>query len=511
MKSSPNRNYVNTIFGNSSYIKVYKKILHFWGKDTAFLIEHLVEKQEYYTTLKKLDKSGYFYLISSNIWKDISLSKYEQNKSISLLEKLGILSTKLITTKITTKKFFRIDNDMLKRQFDYIASKEISKEEINAYKKLIPPPIKNLYPPPKKLSAIKTQLIKLSKDNYKESSSNLLSSSSLDCKELSSKDSLLQDEFKKRLQEQKKAETIKKKAGTIKLKGFPLRVVKIWNKYKPLTSVIRLNNPSKTQTEINDSISALRNGEYYNLCTLSKSWREKNNIADSLLRKKFKKKEIIKVVKDMVKFNKKGYWPETKTNFHKNLNNLFFHLNRKTNERSSCFFLTYLRPPGTLKTKDTNPKLTKMILEAFPDSVREDEKEKLYKKISSLVFFWENRLNDRKLDTDTFKSPESMLRAYLAYLEKEDWSLEIIKKGGIVNLIGSKDTLYRFVYALEATWPEGKGYLTGKYIKPPEPSKKEQRQIEKAEREKEEKEERQRIRDIAMEEGYWTPDEDEDE
>ncbi len=91
------KNYVNFFLSQPNFITINSELIKLLEGDaiTAVLLTKLVTSHTYFEDSYQLDQDGMFYQTVADIEHKFGFNDYHQRKSISKLEDLGVLSTKL--------------------------------------------------------------------------------------------------------------------------------------------------------------------------------------------------------------------------------------------------------------------------------------------------------------------------------------------------------------------------------------------------------------------------------
>jgi len=102
------------LLSSSAYFVVNKKLAKRVGLKAAVLLADLIGKEQYFIDNGMLD-NGWFFNTSDNILKDTTLTRFQQNKAITLLKEIKFLDCKL--KGIPATLHFKILDDNIYKYF----------------------------------------------------------------------------------------------------------------------------------------------------------------------------------------------------------------------------------------------------------------------------------------------------------------------------------------------------------------------------------------------------------
>lgn len=102
------------LLSSSAYLVVNKKLAKRVGIQAAILLADLIGKEQYFIDNGMLD-NGWFFNTSDNILKDTTLTRFQQNKAITLLKEIKFLDCKL--KGIPATLHFKILEDNIYKYF----------------------------------------------------------------------------------------------------------------------------------------------------------------------------------------------------------------------------------------------------------------------------------------------------------------------------------------------------------------------------------------------------------
>jgi len=102
------------LLSSSAYLVVNKKLAKRVGLKAAVLLADLIGKEQYFIDNGMLD-NGWFFNTSDNILKDTTLTRFQQNKAITLLKEIKFLDCKL--KGIPATLHFKILEDNIYKYF----------------------------------------------------------------------------------------------------------------------------------------------------------------------------------------------------------------------------------------------------------------------------------------------------------------------------------------------------------------------------------------------------------
>lgn len=95
-----------------AFLKTYKKLIYVFGLETSIFLSELLDKEAYFKGKYDSNKIGqWFYRSIEKIEIETTLSKYQQTKSIKILENFFILETK--KEGIPYKRYYKINHQNL--------------------------------------------------------------------------------------------------------------------------------------------------------------------------------------------------------------------------------------------------------------------------------------------------------------------------------------------------------------------------------------------------------------
>ncbi len=104
---------MKSLLSSTAYIVLNKDLARKIGLKEAVLLADLISKEEYFNKLGECNE-GWFFNTEANIYKDTTLTPYQQRKCLKTLKKHQIISVKRIG--IPAKQHFKI-NEQLVVQF----------------------------------------------------------------------------------------------------------------------------------------------------------------------------------------------------------------------------------------------------------------------------------------------------------------------------------------------------------------------------------------------------------
>lgn len=102
------------LLSSSAYLVVNKRLAKRVGIQAAILLADLISKEQYFIDNNMLD-NGWFFNTSDNILKDTTLTRFQQNKAITLLKEIKFLDCKL--KGIPATLHFKILEDNIYKYF----------------------------------------------------------------------------------------------------------------------------------------------------------------------------------------------------------------------------------------------------------------------------------------------------------------------------------------------------------------------------------------------------------
>lgn len=102
------------LLSSSAYLVVNKRLAKRVGLKAAVLLADLIGKEQYFIDNGMLD-NGWFFNTSDNILKDTTLTRFQQNKAITLLKEIKFLDCKL--KGIPATLHFKILEDNIYKYF----------------------------------------------------------------------------------------------------------------------------------------------------------------------------------------------------------------------------------------------------------------------------------------------------------------------------------------------------------------------------------------------------------
>ena len=97
------------LLSSTAFIVLNKELARQVGLKEAILLADLISKEEYFIANGMTD--GWFFNTEANIYKDTTLTAYQQRKCLKALRKYGIIETK--RKGIPAKQFFKINEEVV--------------------------------------------------------------------------------------------------------------------------------------------------------------------------------------------------------------------------------------------------------------------------------------------------------------------------------------------------------------------------------------------------------------
>ena len=91
-------------------IIINKRLARSLGIDAAIMYSELASKYKYFKNKDELTKDGFFFNTVDNMQEDTTLSKYQQNKALKVLCKIGLINQ--VNRGLPQKRYFKIVNDL---------------------------------------------------------------------------------------------------------------------------------------------------------------------------------------------------------------------------------------------------------------------------------------------------------------------------------------------------------------------------------------------------------------
>ena len=98
---------IYNILSRDAFISVNKTLARKIGLIPTVILSELISEQKYWTIREQLDENGYFFSTVKNLKENIGIKRGQQDKSIDILIKLGLVSK--ITKGMPRKRFFKIN------------------------------------------------------------------------------------------------------------------------------------------------------------------------------------------------------------------------------------------------------------------------------------------------------------------------------------------------------------------------------------------------------------------
>lgn len=97
---------LNNTLGKDSFFMVNKKLLKELGFEATLLLSDLISKEQYFKDRNTLDNEGFFFNTQKNIEEDTTLTRYQLDNAINILEGKNFIETKL--KGMPQRKHYRI-------------------------------------------------------------------------------------------------------------------------------------------------------------------------------------------------------------------------------------------------------------------------------------------------------------------------------------------------------------------------------------------------------------------
>jgi len=122
---------MKNILSNTAFFVVNKEVAKQVGLKEAVLLADLISKETYFKNNNEL-QDGYFYNTSDNIFKDTTLTPYQQRKCLKTLKKHNLVETKKqgipakLYYKVNEEQVMKLINNLMRNNFTPInKNKEI--------------------------------------------------------------------------------------------------------------------------------------------------------------------------------------------------------------------------------------------------------------------------------------------------------------------------------------------------------------------------------------------------
>ncbi|QDP68054.1 MAG: hypothetical protein GOVbin3264_35 [Prokaryotic dsDNA virus sp.] len=98
------------LLSSTAFLVVNKRLAKRVGLKAAVLLADLISKEQYFIERKELTE-GYFYNTERNIYKDTTLSPYQQRKALRILKKENLITTK--RKGVPAKMHYKINEELV--------------------------------------------------------------------------------------------------------------------------------------------------------------------------------------------------------------------------------------------------------------------------------------------------------------------------------------------------------------------------------------------------------------